>query len=125
MLKKLFKYDIHFQIKRVLPLYLITLAMALALRCMQFLTQKLVFLQFILGFMVIGFIILLVALFLWTFIVSVKYFYDTMLKDEAYLGIRFLFHVHKFSFHRICSSLHTWTCGTCMFAKCWSCVFHD
>ncbi|WP_259335087.1 hypothetical protein [Amedibacillus dolichus] len=26
MLKKLFKYDIHFQIKRVLPLYLITLA---------------------------------------------------------------------------------------------------
>lgn len=85
MLKKLFKYDIHFQIKRVLPLYLITLAMALALRCMQFLTQKLVFLQFILGFMVIGFIILLVALFLWTFIVSVKYFYDTMLKDEAYL----------------------------------------
>lgn len=85
MLKKLFKYDIRFQIKRVLPLYLITLAMALALRCMQFLTQKLAFLQFILGFMVIGFIILLVALFLWTFIVSVKYFYDTMLKDEAYL----------------------------------------
>ena len=41
MLKKLFKYDIHFQIKRVLPLYLITLAMALALRCMQFFEQKL------------------------------------------------------------------------------------
>lgn len=85
MLKKLFKYDIRFQIKRVLPVYVITLAMALALRCMQFLTQRFPFLQFILGFMVVGFVILLVAVFLWTFIVSVKYFYDTMLKDEAYL----------------------------------------
>ena len=85
MLGKLLKYDLKAELKSLLPMYLITLAIAALVRVMSIVNASYPILTTIYGFLVGLCIVALVGVIIWTMITSVKHFYVNVLKDEGYL----------------------------------------
>lgn len=85
MLAKLLKYDIKAEFKSLLPIYLVTLIMPVALRIMDFLASKFSVLNTFYGMLIFMYIMVIIGVFVWTLVVAVKHFYNNILKDEGYL----------------------------------------
>jgi hypothetical protein len=85
MLGKLLKYDFKFMAKSTMFVYILTLLLAVVIKVIDLLKDKISILVFMQSLTILLFVIALFATFLYTFFVAVKYFYNNMLKDEGYL----------------------------------------
>lgn len=85
MLKKLMKYDLKSLYKTLIPIYFVLIAISLFNRFAHFASTKLSILQIPAGFITGLYIILLIGVFIATFIVTIIRFYNNLIKDEGYL----------------------------------------
>lgn len=85
MLGKLLKYDMKSMSKSLLPLYLITLGMAIICRLVLLLSNQISIFKGVSALVVFFFCILLIGVFLYTFVLGIKRFYNNLMKDEGYL----------------------------------------
>ncbi|NBK98533.1 MAG: hypothetical protein EOM50_11010 [Erysipelotrichia bacterium] len=85
MLGKLLKYDIKAEFKSLLPIYLVAFIMPILIRIMDLLVAQFSVLNTFYGLLLFMYVIVLIAVFVWTLIVAVKHFYNNLLKDEGYL----------------------------------------
>lgn len=85
MLAKLMKYDLKSLLKGVLPIYLIGIVLAIVSRLFDVLVDHLSFLSITAGFMLFFFILAMIAIPFFTLGIVVMKYYNTMVKDEAYL----------------------------------------
>lgn len=85
MLGKLLKYDIKAEFKSLLPMYIITLMMPIAIRIMDVLAANFSVLNTFYGLLLFMYVMVLIGIYVWTLVVAVKHFYASILKDEGYL----------------------------------------
>ncbi len=85
MLMKLLKYDLKNEFKSLLPVYLLALGMPLVLRILVILNDTWPILATFLGIFTFMYVLVVIGLFAWTLIVSIKHFYNNVIKDEGYL----------------------------------------
>lgn len=85
MLGKLLKYDIKAEFKSLLPIYIVTLIMPVALRIMDYLSAQFSVLNTFYGMLIFMYVMVIFGVFVWTLVVAVKHFYNNILKDEGYL----------------------------------------
>lgn len=85
MLTKLLKYDIRNEFKSLLPVYILALVMPIALRVLVALNDMWPILSTFVGMLTFVYVLVVVGIFAWTLIVSIKHFYTNVLKDEGYL----------------------------------------
>lgn len=85
MLKKILYYDFKNLGTQLLPIYGITLLLALVNTLFSLVSDGVAVLDIVKGFITAGYIIMLVVTPIATFIFSIKYFYTHLLKDEGYL----------------------------------------
>lgn len=85
MLGKLLKYDIKDILKGMTPIYLVLILMALLIRGFGWLTEQVSVFQYITMITTVIFAILAIVSFVFCFLLSIKNFYQKILKDEGYL----------------------------------------
>lgn len=85
MLTKLLKYDFKSLSKALLPIYGISLLLALFTRIFNMLVDKFPIFSVPNGFISVAFVIFLIVLPILTFIFTILKFYQNLVKDEGYL----------------------------------------
>lgn len=85
MLNKLLKYDFKAMAKSLIPFYGLIVLLSILVRITGIIKEHFSITSFIYAMMLVFFIILIVAIILYTFFISIKRFYQTTLKDEGYL----------------------------------------
>lgn len=85
MLRKLLKYDFKSLSKLLIPVYLVTLLLALVVRIANILADKFSIFSVPSGFLNGIFIVVLIAIPIATFIFTIVKFYQNLIKDEGYL----------------------------------------
>lgn len=85
MLGKLLKYDIKWQTKRLVPLYLIMLGSAAAIRIIDLFRDTFSFLNIFYGLLTVAFIFLIIIGFIYMAFTNIKRYIDSLFKDEGYL----------------------------------------
>ena len=85
MLKKLLKYDFKSTTKSLLPFYGIIILLSALVRVTGIVKDHFPITKFIYAMMLVLFVIAIVAIVLYTFLVAIRHFYKTVLKDEGYL----------------------------------------
>lgn len=85
MLKKVIKYDFKAMLKELLPLYLIITILSIVYRVFDVIGTHVKIIQYITTTMLFLFVITCIGIFIYTFIVSIKRFYNNLLKEEGYL----------------------------------------
>ena len=85
MLKKLLKYDLKALYKSLIPIYATTLILSVTMKILDIIQEKITIFSFMYGFTLMVFILALFVTFLYTFFVSVRHYYNNILKDAAYL----------------------------------------
>ena len=85
MLIKLLKYDIKNEFRSLLPVYLLALGLPIVLRILNMLNEMWPILATFVGITTFVYVLVVVGIFAWTLIVSIKHFYTNVLKDEGYL----------------------------------------
>ena len=85
MLGKLLKYDFKSLSKLLIPVYLVTLLLAVVVRVANMLAEKFSIFSVPSGFLSGIFIVVLIAIPIATFIFTIVKFYQSLIKDEGYL----------------------------------------
>lgn len=85
MLNKLLKYDFKIFFKNIIPIYLITILLALLNRLFNFLGDEIYIFKYPGGFITFACFALLIGGPIVAFIISIIKYYSSMTKDEAYL----------------------------------------
>ncbi len=85
MLKKVLKYDLQSMGKSLFPLYAALIIMAIILRLLNLVADKLVLIEIIYGFMLLLFVLLMVGALFYTFFIAIKRYYKNLFSNEGYL----------------------------------------
>lgn len=85
MLGKIIKYDLKAMQKDLLPMYLVEICIAILYKVFFEIGEHVEVIKYVSTIILFLYILTLIGIFLYTFIVSIKRFYNNMLKDEGYL----------------------------------------
>lgn len=85
MLGKLLKHDIKDILKSMTPIYLVLIIMSILVRGFGWITQQIEVFQYITIITTVIFAIAVIISFVFCFLLSIKSFYQKILKDEGYL----------------------------------------
>lgn len=85
MLTKLLKYDLKNLFKKLLPIYLVSLAICIVTGIMLIISDNIYALNFIIGIMLFLSVLLIILTPIAAFIYSIDDFYNKLVKDEGYL----------------------------------------
>ena len=85
MLGKIIKYDFLSMKKDLLPLYIVEICIALLYRLFNVIGEKVDIIKYVSFMILFLFVIIIISTFIYTFFISIKRYYNNMLKDEGYL----------------------------------------
>lgn len=85
MVKKLFKYEIIYYLRTLMPFELVLLGMSLLIRISQFFEGEEKIYGIMNGFSIFGYVMAIIVCFVLLFIVSITRFYKNLFKNEGYL----------------------------------------